>query len=529
MGFLRARPAGLLARWPVGLFVVGLLACSPVGLVYAQALPSLSSLQVRYTALKNAAKPDGELKTQLDDVDKTLAEARRAGNSSEVRRQLAKGFALLDKQSWTPQLDYRASLVLRSERTVIDSSMPYALRLEQLYRPAIELTPALTTKVSIRKRVPAARGAQAAPPPPWIELGTFDGVSRDLRESPLPMELDLKAVEDGAMTIQAEVFDGTTSLGAATLGVFLNKGLDGRLHALETAAKSVTPAVRDDVLFPGDYIKNVNRGRIELADFAVATEVAKAEAIVGESKGGPQKAQKAQKDPFVGRTGDFERHYLLPGANEIMPYRVYVPKSYTASKATPLVIALHGLGANEDSMFDNYEKLPPQLSEQHGFLLASPLGFRRDGFYGSGIMGGTDAAARRRGEYSEKDVLEVLRLMKAAYNVDESRIYLIGHSMGAIGTWALASKYPQTWAALVAFAGVGSPALADNMKAIPQFVVHGDADDTVNVSGSRTMVAALKKLNAKVTYIEVAGGSHTDVVVPNLPKAFEFLAAQKKK
>ncbi len=513
-------------------FVLGvLLACWPSGPVHAQALPSLSSLQVRYTSLKNAAKPEGELKTQIDDVDKALAEARRAGHSSEIRRQLAKGMALLDKQSWTPQLDYRASLVLRSERTVIDSTTPYALRLEQLYRPSIELTPALTAKVSIRKRAPA-RGtrpaaAEAAAPQAWTELATFDAVSRDLRESPLHMDLDLRAVEDGAMTIQAEVFDGAASLGVTTLGVYVHKGLDSRLNGLEAASKSLIATVRDDVLFPGDYIKNVNRGRIELADFNVGVEVTKAEAIAAEAKG-PQKAQKMQIDPFVGRTGDFERHYLLQGANEIMPYRVYVPKNYSAARATPLVIALHGLGANEDSMFDNYDRLPPQLAEKHGFLLAAPLGYRRDGFYGSGVMGNADAAARRRGEYSEKDVLEVLRLMRAAYNVDESRIYLIGHSMGAIGTWSLASKYPQTWAALVAFAGTGSASLADNMKAIPQFVVHGDADNTVNVSGSRNMVGALKKHNATVTYIEVAGGGHSDVVAPNLPKAFEFLASHKK-
>ena len=161
--------------------------------------------------------------------------------------------------------------------------------------------------------------------------------------------------------------------------------------------------------------------------------------------------------------------------------------------------------------------------------MAAPLGYRVDGFYGSTIMGGGDAAARRRVEYSEKDVMEVLRLMKANYKVDESRIYLIGHSMGAIGTWAIASKYPDIWAALVPFSGVGSPALAERMKGIPQFVVHGDNDPTVNVSGSRNMVAALKKAGADVTYVEVAGGNHTDVVVPNLPKAFEFLAAQKKK
>ena len=69
---------------------------------------------------------------------------------------------------------------------------------------------------------------------------------------------------------------------------------DARLKALETSAATVTPAVRDDVLFPGDYIKNVNRGRIELADFNVAAEVAKAEAIAAGAK--------ANKDPFKGRT-----------------------------------------------------------------------------------------------------------------------------------------------------------------------------------------------------------------------------------
>jgi predicted peptidase len=274
----------------------------------------------------------------------------------------------------------------------------------------------------------------------------------------------------------------------------------------------------------------VNRGRIELQDFNVATEVTKAEAILASTKKpGPPKAQKAQStDPFAGRTGDFERHYLLQGANEIMPYRVYVPTGYLASKPTPLVIALHGLGGNEDGFFDNYSQLPPKLAEEHGFLMAAPLGFRRDGFYGSAAMGGTDVASRRRSEYSEKDVLEVLRLMKAAYNVDESRIYLMGHSMGAIGTWALGSKYPDIWAALVSFSGTGSPALAEHMKGLPQFVVHGDADNTVNVSGSRNMVAALNKLKADVTYIEVVGGSHTDVVVPNLPLAFEFMSTKKK-
>jgi predicted peptidase len=233
-------------------------------------------------------------------------------------------------------------------------------------------------------------------------------------------------------------------------------------------------------------------------------------------------------DPFTGRTGSMERHYLLDGANEVMPYRVYVPEGYRAAAPAPLVIALHGLGGNEDSFFDFYDRAPVTLAETHGFLMAAPLGYRVDGFYGATMGGAPDAATRRRLELSEQDVLEVVRRMRGHYNVDPDRIYLIGHSMGAIGTWHLGAKHPGLWAALGTFSGTGSPASVERMKGIPQIVVHGDADPTVNVSGSRNMVAEMKRLGMDVTYIEVPGGNHSDVVVPNLPKVFEFLAAQRR-
>jgi predicted esterase len=487
----------------------------------AQALPNINSLRVGYNTRKTAAKAEGELKAQLDAIDKAIADAARLGQAGEVRRQIARGSALLAGTAWTPALDYQNSLALRADRIVIDSTQSYALRLEQIYTPAIELSPALTAKVSLRKRVPPPPpGATAAPEAPARDLGTFDAVSRDLRESPFSMEVEMAAAEDGPYFIDAEVFDRATSLGKTSLGVVLQKGLDARLRALEAGAAKLPEAARADVLYPVDFIRNVNRGRVGIGTFNLATDVAAAEAVLAAAKGG--------KDPFKGRTGDMERHYPLAGANEIMPYRVYVPKAYTDARPMPLVIALHGLGGTEDGFFDNYQKLAPQLAEQHGFLMAGVLGFRSDGFYGSPMMGGSDVASKRRAEYSEQDVMEVLRLMKAHYKVDESRIYLLGHSMGAIGAWYLGAAHPEIWAAIVPFSGAGSVASVERMKGIPQFVVHGDADNTVNVGGSRSMVAAMKQAGIEVTYIEVPGGSHTDVVVPNLPKAFDFMAAQKK-
>lgn len=508
-----SRPAAVL---------LGLVLLAVPASLAAQALPNVNLTRVLYNTRKATVRPEGELKAQIDAVDAAIAEATTLGHTGEVRRQIAKGLTLLDGRAWTPALDYQTSLVLRSERTVVDSSRPYVVRLEQIYRPATALSPALSVAVRLKKRAAPMAGTAAAAAS-WTvvrELGSFDGLSRDLRESPFAIDLALDGVADDAYTVEAEVRDAGTPLGTTTLPVVLLRGLDQRLDALAKAAATVSAAVRDDVGYPADYIRSVNRGAVGLGTFNVAAELTAAEAIVAAAKGGT--------DPFAGRTGDFERHYRLDGANEVMPYRVYVPTSYRPGKATPLVIALHGLGATEDSFFDSYQKLTPTLAEQHGFLLAAPLGYRIDGFYGSPLMGAGDAASKRRTEYSEQDVLQVLARMKAAYAVDASRIYLIGHSMGAIGTWALGAKYPDIWAALVPFSGVGATATAPRMKAIPQFVVHGDADPTVNVSGSRTMVAALKAAGAPVTYIEVPGGNHTDVVVPNLPGAFTFLAAQKK-
>ncbi len=87
-----------------------------------------------------------------------------------------------------------------------------------------------------------------------------------------------------------------------------------------------------------------------------------------------------------------ERHYLLEGAQEIMPYRVYVPAKYTGQQALPLIVALHGLGATEDAFFDSYGRMFPKLAEEHGYLVAAPLGYRVDGGYGMNYTTGSPMA-----------------------------------------------------------------------------------------------------------------------------------------
>jgi poly(3-hydroxybutyrate) depolymerase len=494
---------------------------------FSQALTSLQSLRVRYNTRKATVKPEGALKTAIDEVDQQLAEASRGGRSGEMRRLLAKGTTLLRGGEWTDTLDYTNSLVLRTEHVVADSSRPVLVRLEQIYTPSIALAGSVTAHARLHQPAGAATAEQTArgelPPPGALvrNLGELTGVARDLRESPRLFELDARGVADGTYLLVVDVTDGARAIGSARLSMYLRKGLDDTLAKLDAAAASAPQAIKGDILFPVDRVKHVNEGALELRTFSPERDLANAQAVAAAAKSGG--------NPFAKKTGSFKRYYMLDAAHEVMPYHMYVPATFDPATSYPLVVALHGLGGTEDSFFDGYDKLFPELAEKHGYIVAAPLGYRVDGGYGWGVgQPPADPVTRRSQDLSEQDVMRVLQIVRDQYKIDPSRIYLTGHSLGAIGTWKIAPKYPDVWAAIGTFSGSGAPDTLARITHVPEFVVHGDNDPTVNVRGSRAMVAKARELGIEITYIEVPGGNHGSVVAPNLPGLFDFFDRHRK-
>jgi poly(3-hydroxybutyrate) depolymerase len=149
---------------------------------------------------------------------------------------------------------------------------------------------------------------------------------------------------------------------------------------------------------------------------------------------------------------------------------------------------------------------------------------------GRGFGGGQDAP-KNLGELSEKDVMNVLELVRKEFTIDDKRIYLIGHSMGGAGTWHLGTKHSDTWAGLapIAPAAFGQPKGLDKLKNIPVIVVQGDKDTLVRPEGTRRWVAKLKELNITHEYLEIADAGHGDVISKGMPKIFEFFENQHKK
>ncbi len=232
-----------------------------------------------------------------------------------------------------------------------------------------------------------------------------------------------------------------------------------------------------------------------------------------------KKAPKAEK-----KTYDFKE------ANKEMEYALFVPSGYDKEKKSPLIIALHGLGGNPQQ-FMKTRGLTDQ-AEKRGYIVAAPMGYNEKGWYGApGLLKAKTEPENLR-ELSEKDVMNVLAIVKKNYSVDPNRVYLMGHSMGGGGTMHIGIKYADEWAALgpIAPAIFGHrPAELEKIKGIPIVMVQGAKDPLVRPEVVRPWADQMKKLEMTYEYIEVPDGDHSSVVAQNVPKIFDFFDKHQRK
>ena len=93
----------------------------------------------------------------------------------------------------------------------------------------------------------------------------------------------------------------------------------------------------------------------------------------------------------------------------------------------------------------------------------------------------------------------ILKIIKN-YRIDKTRVYVTGLSMGGYGTWALAARRPELFAAAVPICGGGDPATVNVLKNLPIWVFHGVLDKVVLPEESEKMIRALEKAGGKVRY-----------------------------
>jgi poly(3-hydroxybutyrate) depolymerase len=237
---------------------------------------------------------------------------------------------------------------------------------------------------------------------------------------------------------------------------------------------------------------------------------------------------KPKTEPSKSTTPRIERKtYDFKEAGKEMEYGLFVPSKYDKAKKTPLIIALHGLYSNPQQIL-GYPGFT-DLAEKYGYILAAPMGYNSQGWYGNKPPFGKPDPENLY-ELSEKDVMNVLDIVRKDYNIDPKRIYLMGHSMGGGGTFHIGIKNPDLFAALapIAPAIFARPAELEKIKNVPIILVQGDKDNLVRVEMVRPWAEKMKELKMTYEYVEVPGGNHIDVAFKNLPKILEFFEKHPK-
>ncbi len=214
---------------------------------------------------------------------------------------------------------------------------------------------------------------------------------------------------------------------------------------------------------------------------------------------------------------NYSKEVFVTSTGDSLLYRELKPDLIEKSTKYPLVLFLHGAGerGNDNeiqlthgaNMFTN----PVNRSKYPVFVLFpqcpvnsfwAPISRNRESdknLFPSNV----DISP------TLKAVKELLDHVIINYPIDKNRIYIMGLSMGGMGTFDMVSRYPDLFAAAIPICGGINIDRLKEMKTHTNFrIFHGDADTVVPVKFSRDAYNALKQKQIDVEYIEFPGVNH---------------------
>ena len=162
-------------------------------------------------------------------------------------------------------------------------------------------------------------------------------------------------------------------------------------------------------------------------------------------------------------------------------YLLFLPDGYgEADKKWPLMLFLHGRGESNGPLSLVKKWGPPKAVDHNPkfpYILVSPQCPRSESWNQDG---------------QQQILSDLLDEIVKKYDVDADRIYLTGLSMGGYGSWTLAARSPERFAAVAPICGGGKPEDAEKLKHLPIWAFHGDQDRAVPIERSQAMVDAIK-------------------------------------
>lgn len=216
----------------------------------------------------------------------------------------------------------------------------------------------------------------------------------------------------------------------------------------------------------------------------------------------------------------FDKRTFTNADGQSLQYRIHVPSVESSTEKIPLVLFLHGAGERGE---DNEAQLKHGArefiregrSERFPGIIVAPQCPSEQRWVETdwNLKSGAKSFAERPSD-SMKLVFQLVDEILDRENIDSTRLYVTGLSMGGYGSWYAAANYRRAdgggFAAMLAICGGGDPSWADRYDQTDLWVIHGDDDRVVPVVRSREMVAAIARAGhpGELRYTEYPGVQH---------------------
>ena len=211
----------------------------------------------------------------------------------------------------------------------------------------------------------------------------------------------------------------------------------------------------------------------------------------------------------------FQKETYISSRGDTLLYRLLRPEVMKPDEKYPLVLFLHGAGEcgndNEKQLVHGGQMwLNPVNREKYPAFILAPQ-CPETGYW---------AYAERPSSFVPEDmplevpVSPVFRTLKelldtylAMPQIDKDRIYVMGLSMGGMGTFDMAVRYPEIFAAAIPICGTVNPARLKAGKSVKFRIFHGDADNVVTPEGSGNVVKGkVARMTDFGAFVELAPG-----------------------
>lgn len=208
-------------------------------------------------------------------------------------------------------------------------------------------------------------------------------------------------------------------------------------------------------------------------------------------------------------------------------YRVLLPLDYRPHDTKyPLVVFLHGsgeAGTDNDSQLKNGAEVlaRPSVRAAHPCIVVAPQAPPGTTFGGCWYGGPSS---------TQSAVMSLTKMLSQRSSVDAQRLYGVGFSMGGIGLYDMAVRFPGVFAAIVPIAGDVDVGTAEALARVPLWAFHGERDEAVSNANDRALSALLIRRGAPARYTELPGRGHgigPDVVAD--PQLRDWLFSQRIK